>query len=133
MTSESVQPIIFLAFANDRQDQVESRYLRNLPEEARRLQRALTRAQDEGLCRLVVRQNATLDDILDVFQHPDHRNRIAVFHYGGHATSYELLFETEEGRPAAADADGLAAFLGQQTGLELVFLNGCSTQRQARG
>lgn len=28
---------------------------------------------------------------------------------------------------------GLASFLGQQTGLELVFLNGCATQNQAQG
>ena len=32
-----------------------------------------------------------------------------------------------------ADAAGLAAFLGQQRGLQLVFLNGCSTQAQVKG
>jgi hypothetical protein len=38
-----------------------------------------------------------------------------------------------EGQSAAADAGGLAAFLGQQRGLQLVFLNGCSTQQQTQG
>ena len=37
------------------------------------------------------------------------------------------------GESAAADAGGLAAFLGQQDGLLLVFLNGCSTQQQTQG
>ncbi|MEO8496817.1 MAG: hypothetical protein ABI614_17240, partial [Planctomycetota bacterium] len=35
--------------------------------------------------------------------------------------------------PHAADAGGLAAFFGQQRGLDLVFLNGCSTQQQVQG
>jgi CHAT domain-containing protein len=133
MSDGSPKPVILLAFANDRDDRVDNRYLRNLPEEARRLEDALGQAQDAGLCQVIVRQNATLDRILDVFQHRDYRNRVALFHYGGHANSYQLLFETVEGKPAAADAAGLAAFLGGQTGLELVFLNGCSTQDQAQG
>jgi WD40 repeat protein len=133
MTNGSTKPIIFLAFANDRDDRVRDRYLRNLPEEARRLQGALETAEREELCEVVVKQNATIDDILNVFQQRNYRNRIAIFHYGGHANSYQLLFETPDGKPAAADAAGLANFLRQQTGLQLVFLNGCSTRQQARG
>lgn len=62
MTNGSTKPIIFLAFANDRDDRVRDRYLRNLPEEARRLQRALEAAEREDLCEVVVKQNATIDD-----------------------------------------------------------------------
>ncbi len=131
MTGPGAKPVIFLAFANDRDDQVG--YLRNLPEEARRLRAALERAQRDGLCNLVERSNATLDDILDVFQDPQYRNRIAVFHYGGHANGYYLLLESAEGTPTVAHAGGLAAFLGQQRGLQLVFLNACSTRRQVQG
>jgi hypothetical protein len=43
-----------------------------------------------------------------------------------------LLFEDEAGRPAKAHAGGLADYLGQQPGLVLVFLNGCSTESQVR-
>lgn len=124
------QPVIFVAFANDRDDTV--RYLRNLPEEARRLQQALE-GEAQQRCELVMRQNAMLKDILDVFQRAKYRQRIAVFHYGGHANGFQLLLETAEGQPAGADAAGLAHFLAQQTGLQLVFLNGCSTELQVAG
>ena len=130
MPADKHKPVILLAFANDRDDRV--RYLRNLPEETRRLREALTDAEEAGLCKLIVRSNATVGEILDLFQHSDYRNRIAVLHYGGHANSYQLLFESQQGKPAAADAAGFAAFLGQQRGLELVFLNGCSTQPQVQ-
>ena len=125
------RPIIFLAFANDRSDGVG--YLRNLPDEARRVHAALEPARAAGFCEVVMRQNATLDDILTVFRHPDYRNRIALFHYAGHANGYELLLEGAGGETATANAGGLAAFLAEQRGLELIFLNGCSTQPQVQG
>ena len=120
MNGKDVKPIIFLAFANDRDDRV--RYLRNLPEEARRIRQALELAAKAGLCEIVERPNATVKDILDVFHDSDRRNRIAVFHYGGHANGYELLLESESGQTAIANAQGLAVFLGQQTGLQMLFL-----------
>lgn len=125
------KPVIFLAFANDRSGDIG--YLRNLPEEARQVQAALDPAARAGLCEVIVHQNVTVETVLDVFQDTRYRNRIAVFHYGGHAESYALLLETAEGKTATADAGGLAAFLSRQTGLQLVFLNGCSTQPQVQG
>ncbi len=124
-------PIIFLAFANDRDDTVG--YLRNLPDEARQLRETLETAERAGLCEVVVRSNCTADDIFRVFQDDRYRNRVAVFHYGGHANGFQLLLESAAGHSAAADAGGLAAFLAQQRGLQLVFLNGCSTQQQTQG
>jgi hypothetical protein len=131
MNSENTKPVIFLAFANEREDK--ARYLRNLPEEARSIRHALDFASRSGLCEIVERSNATLQDILDVFQDPLYSNRIAIFHYGGHSNGYQLLLESEKGLTTVAHAGGLAAFLGQQTGLQLVFLNGCATQKQAQG
>lgn len=130
MADATNKPVIFLAFANDRDDSVG--YLRNLPDEARRLSDVLQPAEQAGLCEVVVKQNSTAGDIFKVFQDPKYRNRIAIFHYGGHANGYQLLLESPEGKAAAADAGGLAAFLSQQQGLQLVFLNGCSTQQQTR-
>jgi WD40 repeat protein len=131
VTAENRKPIIFLAFANDRDDRV--KYLRNLPDELRQIRAALQQAKSAGLCDLVERANATVNDILDVFQHPEYRNRIAIFHYGGHANGYQFLLESPEGQTQLAHAGGLAAFLGQQHGLQLIFLNGCSTQQQVEG
>lgn len=129
MSQLPFKPVVFLAFANEQQ--TKTAYLRNLPEEGRRLRATLEKAQAAGLCELVVRTNATLDEILAVFR--EHRNRIAVFHYGGHASGYALLLESATGEATVAGAGGLATFLSQQAGLQLVFLNGCSTQEQVQG
>ena len=125
------KPVIFLAFANDRDDAVS--YLRNLPNEARRLREVLESAEQAGLCEVVVRTNSTTADIFKVFQDPKYRNRVAIFHYGGHANGFQLLLESAEGLSVSADAGGLAAFMAQQQGLQLMFLNGCSTQPQTQG
>ena len=54
-------------------------------------------------------------------------NRIAVFHFAGHADSFNLLLQD-----SPAHKDGLVPFLAGQNGLSLVFLNGCSTHQQTR-
>ncbi len=131
MPDTTHKPVILLAFANDRDDTIG--HLRNLPVEARQLREVLEPAEQAGLCEVVVRSNSTASDLFKVFQDPRYRNRIAIFHYGGHANGYQLLLETAAGQAAAADAGGLAAFLAQQHGLQLVFLNGCSTQQQTQG
>ena len=43
------KPIIFMAFANDRDDRTS--YLRNLAEEARQSERVLEPAEQRGLCQ----------------------------------------------------------------------------------
>ena len=127
----SNKPVIFLAFANVRDDSVP--YLRNLPDEQRNVRSALEKARAAGLCEIVERSNATIKEIFDVFQHPEYRNRIAIFHYGGHANGFQLLLESPAGEASPAFAVGFAEFLGQQQGLQLIFLNGCSTQPQVHG
>src|SRR5262245_42291721 len=126
--SGSRLPVALFAFANDRVD--DTRYLRNLPEERRRVLGAMTAAQEAGLCEVVDRANATLDEVLNVFSDGRYRDRVAVFHFGGHAGSAELLLESPAGGAVTAHAEGLARFLGLQRGLELVFLNGCSSRDQ---
>src|SRR6185436_10381800 len=122
---------VFFAFANDRVER--ARYLRNLPEEQRQVRNAMAAAVEAGLCEVVERANATVDEVLDVFQDPKYRDRVAVFHFGGHAGGAELLLESAEGKATVAHAGGLARFLGTQRGLELVFLNGCSSAGQVQG
>lgn len=123
-------PVIFLAFANDR---VEGGvYLRNLPLELDGIRKALQPAVQAGLCEVVERANATADQILDIFQSSTYRNRIAVFHYGGHANGYQLLLESLDGSTKSGSSEGLVPFLSKQNGLQLVFLNGCSSQQQTQ-
>ncbi len=82
------KPVIFLAFANDYEGTYG--YLPELASERRSLQAVLDRAEQEGLCEVVLRSDATLDDLFDVFQDSRYRGRIAIFHFGGHAGAYEL-------------------------------------------
>ncbi|KAA0231894.1 CHAT domain-containing protein [candidate division KSB1 bacterium] len=123
----SDKPVIFLAFAQDRVEG--GAYLRNLPTELDGIRKALQKARQAGLCEIVERSNTTVENILDVFQ--EYQDRIAIFHYGGHADSYELLLESLSGEHAIARSEGLVSFLARQKGLQLVFLNGCSSRQQA--
>jgi hypothetical protein len=131
LQNDQFRPVIFLAFANDRS--VGGGYLRNLPEEARRLRKALDPAERAGLCEVVVLQNVMAADVLDTLQDARYRDRVGIFHYGGHAGGFGLLLESALGEPVVASAGGLAAFLGRRRGLKLVFLNGCSTEPQVFG
>jgi WD40 repeat protein len=131
MNEPTQKPVIFLAFANDKQD-TGAGYLRGLTSERNRIRDALERAEQEGWCKVVVEPDVTIDRIFDVFQNKNYQDRIAIFHYGGHADSYELLLESSTGAHAVAQSEGLVSFLSKQRGLQLVFLNGCCTQQQAQ-
>jgi hypothetical protein len=125
------KPVIFLAFANDKVDN--ARYLRNLPAELSGIRQALQEAEKQELCEVVLLPNATIQGIFDTFQDTRYRDRIAIFHYGGHADGYQLLLET---LPTVANqtaySEGLVSFFAKQKGLQLVFFNGCSTHQQAQ-
>lgn len=126
----STKPVIFLAFANDKQN--DALYLRNLPVELHGLRQALQPAVRAGLCEVVERTSVTINDIFDTFQDPYYKDRIAIFHYGGHASGHQLVLENLDGSHAHSHSEGLVPFFGRQKGLQLVFFNGCSTQLQAQ-
>ena len=123
-------PVILLAFANDKQNSGAG-YLRGLTRERNAIRDALRKAEENGLCQVLVEPDITVDRLFDIFQNSNYRDRIAVFHYGGHAESYSLLLETASGEKATAHSEGLVAFLANQKSLKLVFLNGCSSQKQS--
>ena len=64
MLNTSEGPVILAAFANDHSNA--AHFLRNLSEEARRIQSVLEPAHK--LCPLVLLPNATLEEILDAFK-----------------------------------------------------------------
>lgn len=82
------KPAIFLAFANDRCD--DRRYLRNLPEENRRLRDVLNAGRQGSHWDVIIEGNSTTDLIFKTFQDPLNRGRIVVFHFGGHADGTAL-------------------------------------------
>ncbi len=119
-------PVIFLAIADGQRD------LRYLPKELKALKRILEKAEEHRHCEVVPCTNANLTDIFDIFEKQKYRNRIAIFHFAGHANGFELLLEDRNGKTKAAHSAGLIPFLASQHGLKLVFLNGCATEQQAR-
>ena len=112
------QPNIFLAFSNSQVD-----YLTMLKQESKHINRALEALDDKGLVKIVREESADLDTLFHNFNR--FKNQIAIFHYAGHASGDNLSFEGNAG-----NADGLANLFSQQKNLKLVFLNGCSTQKQ---
>jgi len=123
-------PVILLAFANDKQNSGAG-FLRGLTLERNGIRDALMKAEEAGLCQVLVEPDVTVDRLFDIFQNSSYRDRIAIFHYGGHAESYSLLLESASGGKATAHSEGLVAFLAKQKSLKLVFLNGCSSQKQS--
>lgn len=120
-------PHLLFAFANDLEQG--HRYLRELSRERQGLEAALKLAEQMGLCRRKYLYDATPASIMDAFQ--QHAGEVAIFHYGGHAGSFDLLLQNEEGGNEAVGGEGLVSFLGRQQGLQLVFLNGCHTEQLA--
>jgi hypothetical protein len=116
-------PVILLAFANDR----EGRFLRSIAEEHRLIKSALSPLEDRGLLKLVELPNATAKDIFEAFR--KYKDRIEVFHYGGHAEDLSLLLS---GSNTPLDVASFADYLSHQRGLKLVFMNGCATGAQQK-
>ncbi len=113
-------PLIFFAYANDADE-----HLNLLKEESRMLFRALEELDRKEYIKLYREESAQSKDVFDGFTR--YKDRIAIFHYGGHANGTHLRLE--EG---ASDARGLARLMGEQENLKLVFLNGCSSKGQVQ-
>lgn len=113
-----VQPLIFLAFANDQQSPLAS-----LTQESDDIYSLLTDGASNQYYQLHRDPATTIKKISDFLS--KFKDRVHIFHYGGHAESEKLILEDQE-----ADAGGIARLLAQQKNLKLVFLNGCSTKGQ---
>jgi WD40 repeat protein len=116
-------PVILLAFANEHSS---GRYLARLSQEQELLWARVNNA--ETLCKPELVTNATFDKIDGVFQR--YKERVAIFHYGGHANEECLLLTSSSRTARETDLRGLLGFWGRKGGLRLVFLNGCSTAPQ---
>ncbi|MEL7530715.1 MAG: CHAT domain-containing protein [Bacteroidota bacterium] len=118
-------PVVLLAFANDKSQP--DRFLAQLQAEKDGILAHL--AKIPKLCEVEIVEDTDINRLIDAFQRIG--NRLAIFHFAGHAGSFHLCLESGEGKPELAHGSGLARFLGLQPNLQLVFLNGCSTQKQA--
>lgn len=124
-------PVIFIAIANETPHS--NNYLRNLPQEAIGLRSILTEAEENKLCEFIIINDATIDAIIRVFQQKKYQDRIAAFHFAGHAGDNKLFLKDNTGARQASHGEGLVPFLASQRSLQLVFLNGCHTSAIAEG
>jgi class 3 adenylate cyclase/tetratricopeptide (TPR) repeat protein len=118
-----MKPVIVLAFSNDR-----DKYLDMINRERKNIFKALQHYDDEEFIQVRKVESTSVEDIFDLFNH--YQDQVAIFHYGGHADGTHLQLETTAGESQLANAMGLAQLMGQQKGLQLVFLNGCATLNQ---
>lgn len=110
--------LFFLAYANSAADPLPS-----LMKEDDEVYRLLSRRKAEKHIDLHRESHATLDKIAEYLNR--FRDDITVFHFSGHAGRDRLILEDE-----AANAQGIAQFLGLCPKLKLIILNGCSTKGQ---
>jgi len=111
-------PVAFLAFAND-----PDAPLKQLERESAQVFDALSELNRNDFVRIHREEIADSEKIFARLL--SFKDRVAIFHYGGHADGTTLRLEG-----GAAHARGLAGLLGEQANLKLVFLNGCSTDAQ---
>jgi hypothetical protein len=110
--------LIFLTFANDA-----SEPLPTLVKEEQKVYELVARRYDKGDFDVQKESHATTEILSrDLIRYKD---RLSVFQFSGHAGRDKLLMEDEEG-----NAEGVAQLLAQCNNLQLVILNGCSTQGQ---
>lgn len=112
------RPVLLLTFANQ-----QDAYLEHLKEESDTLNYILSTLHDKGAIEIYKEDRATTENVIGMLDR--FNERIALFHYGGHADGSSLRLEGGDG-----NATGLAEMLGRLPNLKLVFLNGCATQPQ---
>ena len=112
------RPVILLAFADD-----DDAHLPLLEEESSMINYTLSPLHDRQILEVFREESTQIEELISSFQRFD--GRLAIFHYGGHASGKGFRLEDGE-----AGAKGLAQLLGMQHNLKLVFLNGCSTLPQ---
>ena len=112
------QPIVYFAFAND-----PTAHLAQLKEESGALKSALLPMENKEYIKLEREESVSNDKLIELLA--SYKDRIAIFHYAGHAESDHLRMEGGE-----AFAKGVAALMKDQENIKLVFLNGCSTKGQ---
>jgi hypothetical protein len=123
------KPVIIVAVANDRQ--LQGRYLRALGDEINSIREALNNCLEHDIIELEILPNATWESILGTFRQKRFRDRIAIFHYAGHAEDYSLLLEASTNNVEKIHASGFVSLLASTQSLKMVFLNGCSTLAQS--
>ncbi len=117
MNSFLYKPVVFLAFSNK-----DDAYLDGLKREVRKINQHLRPLQAKNRLELVQSNSIDVDELSVIAQ--EYKNRIAIFHFGGHAGDNKLIFNN-----GGTNSKSLAELLNTHQ-LKLVVLNGCATRSQ---
>jgi hypothetical protein len=83
-----MRPIIALTFSNDM-----DKYLEMIKRERRNLFKALQNFDDQDFIKVFKVEDTSIEDIFELFNR--YKDRIVIFHYGGHANGTHLLLEKQ--------------------------------------
>ena len=125
--SLAIKPIIYAAFANPEDNS--GAPLPELKIEEARIRDALTSAiAEDASWDYQQGLEATRAALVERF----YSNRVAVFHFGGHADPQRLLLPGETPGRQLSNAVLLEDFLSRQESLKFAFFNACSTREWAQ-
>lgn len=124
---------ILLSFANDHtitENGISDYHLEALKDEEIGVNEVLDNVINEERLHLIRKRGLTPEILFDTFQ--ENRNIIDIFHFSGHASEDSLQLEDDFDRlPDIISVEAVSELLKNQSGLRLVFLNGCNTNKQA--
>ncbi len=122
-------PIALVLFSNDL-----DRFLPSVERERKLVEEALEAYNDTNRLKVITRSSVGVEEIFRLFNR--YQGRIALFHFAGHAGGEGLQLNKDFSDNEIGNAGGLADLFRREVEngqLQLVFLNGCSTQPQLAG
>lgn len=115
------KPVIFLTFANDRNNQ----FLEALRPEQDNLQTTLIEYSQKNWGNFYPSATSEPHKLLRDLN--KYRGQLLIFHFSGHNEGANLQFADQNGKLIPFHKSGLASFLHSEENLQLVFLNACAT------
>lgn len=122
------KPVIFLAFANDRQNP--GRFLKALEPERTALHRELSKYQEKGWGLYHSAGSSEPKELKKDLNQLS--GKLVIFHFAGHANGTQLMLEGSQGESVKLSGSNLLAFLQEEPQLKLVFLNACATREHVQ-
>lgn len=121
--------VALILFSNDL-----DQFLPAVEKERKAIEEALEHFHDTNRLQVIARSAVSIEEVFRLFNR--YKGRISLFHFAGHAEGKGLQFNTNFQEEEMGQAVGLADLFRREVEngkLQLVFLNGCSTESQLDG
>ena len=110
--------VAIFAFSNDKEN--DGSFLGKLEQEKQLLINLFNENKVLSFISPIFIENCTHKSLYDAFQSATVADNVVFFHYSGHANSFQLLLESENGNQSI-HADGLMSFISRQKELKFTF------------